>query len=485
MQFFQGSFIIRDVNANRRFLLFGSGVVCLLLVVIAFALAQEAFTEANSTSGTVFKLREVSVFDATRENFLRGQMCRCQDKPYAEVKNYPAFASQAPIFGSVKFGEKSDDTNSGATFYFAVDESRGTGKGYDRLYFDANRDRDLANDPVLKVQSNPPDHGYDPHFSGIKARASFDFLKVNLGTNDSSAQFVEVMPRLLLTGNETNTYRFMFFVRTRMFEGDIKIAGQKFKASLGNTYAVAANLNSPATALELTGKDGSFEWWGGDRISAIHKVNGRFFTFSADPTGALTVSPYQGDLGVFQVGAGNRSLTQLAASGSFASRAHAVPVGGNVKSGRPVEASRCEIPIGDYLPEYLTVQFGRLRIALSQNYHSEGKRQSREGRPAVYGIAIRQDRPFVLDFSNPPDVMFTSPVNDQRVKLGDNLSVMAVLVDPKLDIMIRRLEDTSRKQMKDAEGKPLSYERTVSLDPTVAITRANGEKVAEGVMPFG
>jgi hypothetical protein len=141
--------------------------------------------------------------------------------------------------------------------------------------------------------------------------------------------------------------------------------------------------------------------------------------------------------------------------------------------------------VGDYLPEYLTLEFGRLRLALSQNYHSEGKRQSREGRPSVYGITIRKDRSFVLDFSNQPDVMFTSPVNHQRVKLGDNLSVMAVLVDPKLDLMIRNVDDTSRKQTKDAEGKPLGYERNLSLDPTVIITRANGEKVAEGVMPFG
>jgi hypothetical protein len=47
------------------------------------------------------------------------------------------------------------------------------------------------------------------------------------------------------------------------------------------------------------------------------------------------------------------------------------------------------------------------------------------------------------------------------------------------------VDDTSRKTNKDAEGKPLSYERNVSLDPSVIITRTNGEKVAEGVMPFG
>jgi hypothetical protein len=201
----------------------------------------------------------------------------------------------------------------------------------------------------------------------------------------------------------------------------------------------------------------------------------------------LTVHPYAGDLGTFEVGPGARKLTKpgFSLTGSLQARDWAVAAGGDIKVGRPLEARLCQVPVGDYLPEFLTLNFGQLRIQLSQNYHSEGKRQSRDGRPIVYGITIRKDQPFVLDFANQPEVMFTSPTNSQRIKPGDTLLVAAVLVDPKLDIMIRRLEDTSRKQTKDAEGKALGYERNLSLDPTVIITRTNGEKVAEGVMPFG
>lgn len=61
---------------------------------------------------------------------------------------------------------------------------------------------------------------------------------------------------------------------------------------------------------------------------------------------------------------------------------------------------------------------------------------------------------------------------NHRVKLGEQLPVKAVLIDPKLDIMIRGLDDTTR-------------EPKVSLDPKVVITRANGEIVGQGVMPFG
>ena len=44
---------------------------------------------------------------------------------------------------------------------------------------------------------------------------------------------------------------------------------------------------------------------------------------------------------------------------------------------------------------------------------------------------------------------------------------------------------TRASRTKTADGQPLGYERPLSLDPQVIITRANGEKVAEGVMPFG
>ncbi len=64
--------------------------------------------------------------------------------------------------------------------------------------------------------------------------------------------------------------------------------------------------------------------------------------------------------------------------------------------------------------------------------------------------------------------------------------VKAVLIDPVLDIMIRGLDDTTRKHRETGpDGQPRSYETNVSLDPNVVITRANGEKVAQGVMPFG
>ncbi len=131
------------------------------------------------------------------------------------------------------------------------------------------------------------------------------------------------------------------------------------------------------------------------------------------------------------------------------------------------------MPVADYLPAIVTVTLGRLRISVSNNYHADGLFRRPSNHPRIYGIKIREDKSYVFDFSNKPDVIFASPAKDQRVKLGRELTVKAVLIDPELDIMIRRLYDTGQKP------------RRVSLDPKVVITRADGETVAEGVMPFG
>jgi hypothetical protein len=52
--------------------------------------------------------------------------------------------------------------------------------------------------------------------------------------------------------------------------------------------------------------------------------------------------------------------------------------------------------------------------------------------------------------------------------------------------MVRRLQDTSEKRRETTpDGQPSSSYTDASLDPKVVIRRANGEIVAEGVMPFG
>ena len=361
-------------------------------------------------------------------------------------------------------------------FYFAIDESRGTDEGYDRLYFDLNRDLDLRNDPVVLPQRHPPDHASLPYSN--TRDVIFEPLSIEFDLGPAGTRPVQIMPRLSTMA--LGDLKQMTFVRTTLYKGDIALDGDPYQALLGDAYIIRGRLDHPGTALLLSAKDRDRRqsWLGGSCLKAAPKIHGRFYMFSASPTGEeLTVRPYQGDLGTFEVGPGGRQITNLAVSGSLESKDAAVPVGGEFGEGaRPEKARRCQIPVGDYAPSYIMVEFGRLSLGISYNYHSEGKPRARGGRALVHGLMVRKDRPCVLDFSNKPDVMFASPSCDQPFKPGDTIEVKAVLVDPKLDFMVRGLNDTTQRK---SDG------RYVSLDPKVLITRADGEKVAEGVMPFG
>ncbi len=442
------------------------------------------------TSGAeqTFALKEVSAFEQG-DDLTRGQAAMCQDKPFSEVKSYPEFKSKKPVYGFVRFAEERDKPNSGLLFHFALDESKGTGTTYDLLYLDQNQDMDLKNDPVLKVASNPPGKA-TLSWSNIKQQVVYDTAKIPFDCGPEGRQLVEVLPRFTITAYEKEEYKQMTFVRTHARAGDIKIGEKEFRVCLGNDYVIHGRLDAPSTAVLLTRRDNPnnklFWWWGSDRLNAIHKIDDKFYTLSSTPTGdKLTVRPYEAELGRFEVGAGKRKISKMRVQGSLDSREHAVPLGNPGEGGSLQEEASCLVPVGDYSPSFITVTYDKLRLNISFNYHSDGKRRDRAGRERVYGMTVRKDKPFVLDFANAPEVMFASPAKDARLKRGDTLEVSAVLTDPKHDFMIRGLDDTTRKKEKDEKGNPLGYERDLSLDPKVLVTRLNGEKVAEGVMPFG
>ena len=61
-----------------------------------------------------------------------------------------------------------------------------------------------------------------------------------------------------------------------------------------------------------------------------------------------------------------------------------------------------------------------------------------------------------------------------------------VQIDEELTVLIDKALTGKLKQEESMpDGQKRTVWRDVSLDPKVVITRANGEKVAEGVMPFG
>jgi hypothetical protein len=299
---------------------------------------------------------------------------------------------------------------------------------------------------------------------------------------------VEIIPQLRIhPGGRSH----LSFIATKARKGEIEINGAMYYVLLGYENYVGRPFDQAGTSFYLIPKKESqrITIWSGGNIKAMYSIGEKYYHFATTPTGdKLFAHPYKGPLGTFEVGAGGRNVQKTAIQGSLRSEDTAVAVGGELERAWPKPARSCRIPVGDYLPTMLTVTLGRLRIDISENYHTDGRPRGKDFNTRTYGIKIHQDEPYVFDFSNKPDVMFASPARNHRIKLGEMLTVKAVLIDPELDIMIRGLYDTTKKQKHEyvsPDGEKHTYERNLSLDPKVIITRADGQKITEGVMPFG
>ena len=503
-----------------------------------------------------FAMREVSAFAAVRQpgriahTIARGQTVECGDEPDKQVKAYPKLTSKHPLYGKVRFGATRLNPNTGVEYHFVIDESGerpaeskpghskpgdtgsdGAQSGavaslfnklvssllgdksstapaspvdqpsatpitYDRLYFDANHDLDLTNDPVLLPMKDPP-AGANPFAAQSKQTVIYNELAIpfDYGPGQGRRPF-RVLPRLMIQEYEGTQYVSLCFVAAVARQGQIRIGSQEYDAVLAQPYSITGRFDLPTTAMFLT-RLGATEpqeyWWGSDEIEAMRRVDGRYYTTSVTPLGdKLTVKPYQGDFGTLKLGPAKRDLNKLVMKGSLRSETTSVAVGDPGGRGWPdaKATTECSVPAGDYVPAWLSIEYGRLRINLSDNYHSDGhpRDMAKMAKRRAYAFTIRKDQPFVLDFSHKPEVLFASPAKDQTLKPGDTLRVAAVLVDPVLDIMIRGLDDSGRtgKQVfKLPGGKEQSLQRPLSLDPKVTITNSSGKRVAEGKLPFG
>jgi hypothetical protein len=476
---------MRGITIPLKFLGTGGAITsCLLLMVSIHGCKQE-------TSGHVTKLKKISAFKVEEkllQKFIRGQLSICREQPESEVRIYPTFKSDKPLYGLVRFAAAYGQDESGILYHFAVDESHGTGKGYDRLYFDLNRDLNLADEESQAPLKSPPT-GATLKNPNVEQQVCFHYLPVVFEDSTGGQCLLEIMPRLMIY---KSGHANLSFVTTEARKGKIRIASHRYDVLLGHNYLVSGSFNRPWTALNLIPEGNiknQLQWQGADRLMAIHKIEGRYYCFSATPAGdKLKARPYNGKFGTFMGGSGKRDLIYIGCNGSLFSKDKAVAIGNIAESGWTQPSYESQIPVGDYLPSSLSIQYDKLSIYLSDNYHDDGKPLSRASTDKKFGIKIREDEPFVFDFANEPEVMFALPVRDYRIKPGDELTVKAILIDPKLDIMIRRLTDLSRKEKQEedtADGRKRTVWRDISLDPTVIITRANGEKVAEGVMPFG
>ena len=266
-------------------------------------------------------------------------------------------------------------------------------------------------------------------------------------------------------------------------QGTITLAGRPFKVLLGQ------NPQREFCLYDVEKKFGPY-WWGSWSLESYHKIDDAFYQFmTVDGGRKLAARPYKGEVGLIQVGKGGRELEKVEFSGSVYKAGHISAPVGKLEDAWPGPVSECKIPEGDYTAYMLHVTYDNLAIEISNNYHTNAQ-GVRNYEDIVYGMTVRKDKPYVLDFSNQPMVIFDQPEPaEPPYRRGSQIRFAAVLIDPNLDIMIRGLDDTSvmvDKEYKDASGKVIHTAKVrKSLDPKVVISRTDGEVLAEGVMPFG
>ena len=68
------------------------------------------------------------------------------ERPRELLSKEPEYKSARPLYSAVELGDAKD-----RFITLVVDESKGSGSGYDTLYVDANNNGDLTDDPVRRL----------------------------------------------------------------------------------------------------------------------------------------------------------------------------------------------------------------------------------------------------------------------------------------------------------------------------------------------
>jgi len=440
--------------------------------MLAFAGCWGMFSSLASAGqrggGRVFRLDEVSVFDyeGPMADMLRsGAYARSTShgEPDWQVKAYPAFKSDKPFYGMLTVDMSLVDYGAGTNYHFAVDESEGTGKGYDRLYFDRNHDLDLTNDAPVKVAANPP--------KGLKVsdgmeQTWFEEIAFDVQYRDGTGPWpVKVIPRLMIYG--PNSGGIVSFLCPTARCGKVMVAGKEHDVLLTQANLLTGRYDRPATYLLLGQKAESIPL-----VCLWRNIEGRWYRFEPSPGGdEIRVRRYRGDFGALEVGESPVRLGWLVSHDAMVDLAECEQVGRAVR-----------IPVGDYKPIRLSLEIGSVRVALAAEQLNPGD----PVKPQVFGISIRKDESCRLSLSDKPQVVFKSPAPAETVRPGQELRVQAILRDPKLDVLIAGIEDMSRKMGEPVDmpdGTP--YQRYETLDPQIRLVRSSGDVLAEGKMPFG
>ncbi|MBI9017616.1 MAG: hypothetical protein JEZ07_10190 [Phycisphaerae bacterium] len=373
------------------------------------------------------------------------------------VKAYPKLKSDKPLYGHLLLGSSytiSDSRNK--KMFFVLDESKGTGKGYDTITVDANFDNDLTNDKAVNIAKKSP---LDFMNSGSRNNTLlFDSLKIK-----PQGQELTIWPLVVKYNNDM--FRVGFFCENA-YVGKIKLIGKTKDVLVTQSQCISIAFDSPATHIFFMNKD---------RYSSVvagqyHLADGMYWTFAPSENGdKLAVNPYMGKLGKLKLSCGDLNVN--ASNVTLTSSASYLRVDAN--SGF-LKDSTLTLPVGKYKISGVSLIAGDYDVRLA-NYSDDST--------AAFPLEITADKTIDLDIKSLKAV-FNAPAKD-NVKIKNNsMYVSAYFCNPKLGVKLSSIQDKSKvvREVKSGNGTYKYYER---LEPAVKIFDSTGKEIAQGKMPFG
>ncbi len=422
----------------------------------------------NEVADGVFALKEVNlieILEPKEQQRIRGQSGTCRSKPYEDVKTYPSFVSEKPLYGMVYFGRNYYTDEKGTPYCFAVDESKGTDQGYDTFFFDVNHNFDLTDDTTVKEDANSA----VPKLERYKKEILFTPLTVTLDSAEDSGA-VTIVPRFL---QYTDSYRIMTFVEPSARRGKIRVGEKEYELMLDHRNVISSRYDHPMTMVAM-------KEVGDNSVAGMlclqRSQDGAYYDLIPSPDGRqVTVKPYTGKLGTLESAGGSEENAKLVLESGLL-----------IKAGRLFNLNRCPkeedkitLPVGDYYAYYLTCKKGDIRASVRS---VSGYTPNDQDKSSM--ITIREEKPYVFAFTENPQVVFQNPKENQTLTKGKSIRASAMIHIPEMGLQISRLYDLSQKtEVTLSDGSV--RQRTASLDPVMQIKNAAGKVVAQGKMPFG
>ena len=413
----------------------------------------------NEVAEGVFALEEVNLIDllGPQEQQFRGQSSSCRSNPRKEVKAYPSFASEKPLYGIVYFARNYYTGENGIPYCFAVDESKGTDQGYDTFFFDVNHNFDLTDDTAVKENANFS----VPKMGRYEDEVLFAPITVTLDSAEDSG-VVTIVPRFL---QYNDSYRRVAFVKPSARRGKIRVGEKEYELMLNHGRVISSRYDHPMTGVVMKEAGISF-----GMLCQQLSCDGVYYDLIPSVDGTqVTVKPYTVKLGTLEGAGGPEEDSKLVLeSGTF------------IKEGRLFELRRCpkdkdkiKLPVGNYHVYYLTCKKGNIRATVRSTSGYSPNDQDRDSL-----VNIREDKPYVFALTGDPQVVFKNPKENQKFTTGKSIRASAMIHIPEMGLQISGLNENST-----SEGS--TRQRTVSLDPAMQVKNAAGKVVAQGKMPFG